>query len=125
MHTRTHRPAVRAWRLACVLDTSYTSRSCILRLALAGKQTFSFFFLPVCLAFRRGRTAMLQKLVCSPRLVATGGFCADHSSQPLYAHLIDPKFSRTELINHGDLKTFDELRRESEDREAAEHHHFS
>ena len=68
---------------------------------------------------------MLQKLVCSPRLVATGGFCADHSSQPLYAHLIDPKFSRTELINHGDLKTFDELRRESEDREAAEHHHFS
>ena len=68
---------------------------------------------------------MLQQLVCSPRLVATGGFCADHSSQPLYAHLIDPKFSRTELINHGDLKTFDELRRESEDREAAEHHHFS
>ena len=55
---------------------------------------------------------MLQQLVCSPRLVATGGFCADHSSQPLYAHLIDPKFSRTELINHGDLKTFDELRRE-------------
>ena len=76
------------------------------------------------LAFRRTWT-MLQQLVCSPRLVATGGFCADHSSQPLYAHLIDPKFSRTELINHGDLKTFDELRRESEDREAAEHHHFS
>lgn len=84
---------------------------------------FPFFFLPELLAFRR--TSMLQKLVCSPRLVATGGFCADHSSQPLYAHLIDPKFSRTELINHGDLKTFDELRRESEDREAAEHHHFS
>ena len=90
------------------------------RLSLFG--TLFFFFRG--LAFRRTWT-MLQQLVCSPRLVATGGFCADHSSQPLYAHLIDPKFSRTELINHGDLKTFDELRRESEDREAAEHHHFS
>ena len=106
-----------------MLHTSYTSPSSILRPALAGKvDSFPFF------CFRGGFSSnqeMLQQLVCSPRLVATGGFCADHSSQPLYAHLIDPKFSRTELINHGDLKTFDELRRESEDREAAEHHHFS
>ena len=94
--------------------------------SLAGDDSafFSFFFSLWLLGPARNLD-MLQKLLCSPRLVATGGFCADHSSQPLYAHLIDPKFSRTELINHGDLKTFDELRRESEDKEAAEHHHFS
>ncbi len=34
--------------------------------------------------------------------------------QPLYANLINPKWSKSELINHGDFKTHAQLRHEAE-----------
>ena len=37
------------------------------------------------------RSMLFQELNCNPRLIATGGFCANHTNQPLYANLIDPK----------------------------------
>ena len=34
---------------------------------------------------------LFTSLQCNPRLVATGGFCADHTNQPLYNHILDPR----------------------------------
>lgn len=33
---------------------------------------------------------IFQALECNPRLVATGGYCADHSNA-IYSNLLDPR----------------------------------
>ncbi|EKX44373.1 hypothetical protein GUITHDRAFT_109822 [Guillardia theta CCMP2712] len=61
---------------------------------------------------------------CNARLLSVGGTCATDANS-IYANILDPKFSKTELINHGDYKTHSQLVWEKEQAQAAVHHHFS
>lgn len=69
---------------------------------------------------------MLTSLAnCNPRLVGIGGYCPDHSDT-IYTADIPKKYSKTQLIEHGDWITKDQLRFDQEQNAALEsRHHFS
>ena len=67
------------------------------------KREFSFSVPTLCAnpdiyCFQQMLTSILSE--CSPRLIALGGYCPDHSDA-IYANTVPAKFSKSALISHG------------------------